>query len=148
MNNDNIEIIETVETVQSTVVVEISSQTDEIVEAEMAGETDEVKRETKALIEALKRRAQAEAESAGTFTRETYLNAVRKIRETIEAGRITDRDGLLDRGDRIEYFWAVFKDETEKNWHLMMKDFVDFSVRLQNAAKAAWEAFNAPRHQG
>lgn len=149
MNSDNIEIIETVETVQSTVVVEISPQTDEIVEAEMAGETDEVKRETKALIEALKRRAQAEAESAGTFTRETYLNAVRKIRETIEAGRTTDRDGLnLDRSDRIEYLWAVFKDETEKNWHLMMKDFVDFSVRIQNAAKAAWEAFNAPRHQG
>ncbi len=149
MNSDNIEIIETVETVQSTVVVEISSQTDEIVEAEMAGETDEVKRETKALIEALKRRAQAEAETAGTFTRETYLNAVRKIRETIEGGRTLDRDQLnLNSSDRLEYLWAVFKDEAEKNWHLMMKDVVDFSVRLQNAAKAAWEAFNAPRHQG
>ncbi|MBD2249865.1 hypothetical protein [Nostoc parmelioides] len=142
MNADNIEIIESVEIVESTVVVEISPQTDEIVEAEMAGETDEVKRETKALIEALRRRAQAEAESAGTFTRETYLNAVRKIRENL------DRERIMDRSDRLEYFWAVLKDETEKNWHLMMKDFVDFSVRLQNAAKAAWEAFNAPRHQG
>ncbi|BCL33938.1 hypothetical protein [Nostoc sp. MS1] len=149
MNTNDIEIIETVETVQSTVVVEISSQTDEIVEAEMVGETDEVKRETKALIEALKRRAQAEAETAGTFTRETYLNAVRKIRETIEGGRSVEGDKLnLDGSDRVEYLWAVFKDETEKNWHLMMKDFVDFSVRVQNAAKAAWEAFNAPRHQG
>ncbi|BAT52772.1 hypothetical protein NOS3756_17130 [Nostoc sp. NIES-3756] len=149
MNTNDIEIIETVETVQSTVVVEISSQTDEIVEAEMIGETDEVKRETKALIEALKRRAQAEAETAGTFTRETYINAVRKIRETIERERTMDRNRLnLDKSDRVEYLWAVFKDESEKNWHLMMKDFVDFSVRLQNAAKAAWEAFNAPRHQG
>ncbi|BAY39543.1 hypothetical protein NIES2111_39190 [Nostoc sp. NIES-2111] len=149
MNTNDIEIIETVETVQSTVVVEISSQTDEIVEAEMIGETDEVKRETKALIEALKRRAQAEAETAGTFTRETYINAVRKIRETIESERTKDRNRLnLDKSDRVEYLWAVFKDESEKNWHLMMKDFVDFSVRLQNAAKAAWEAFNAPRHQG
>ncbi|MEJ1935601.1 hypothetical protein WDZ92_35860, partial [Nostoc sp. NIES-2111] len=144
MNTNDIEIIETVETVQSTVVVEISSQTDEIVEAEMIGETDEVKRETKALIEALKRRAQAEAETAGTFTRETYINAVRKIRETIESERTKDRNRLnLDKSDRVEYLWAVFKDESEKNWHLMMKDFVDFSVRLQNAAKAAWEAFNA-----
>jgi hypothetical protein len=149
MNTNDIEIIETVETVQSTVVVEISSQTDEIVEAEMIGETDEVKRETKALIEALKRRAQAEAETAGTFTRETYINAVRKIRETIESERTKDRNRLnLDKSDRVEYLWAVFKDESEKNWHLMMKDLVDFSVRLQNAAKAAWEAFNAPRHQG
>ncbi|QLE57624.1 hypothetical protein [Nostoc sp. TCL26-01] len=137
MNPNNIEI----ETVESTVVVEISSQTNEIVETEMAGETDEVKRETKALIEALRRRAQAEAESAGTLTRETYLNAVRKARETIEGEKIIERD-------RLEYFWAVFKDETERNWHLMMKDFTDLSVRVQNAAKAAWEAFNAPRHEG
>lgn len=142
MNDNNIEIIDSVETMESIVVVEISSQTDEIVEVEMAGETDEVKRETKALIEALRRRAQTEAETAGTFTRETYLNAVRKARAAIEGERMMDKEA------RLEYFWAVLKDETEKNWHLMMKDFVDFSVRLQNAAKAAWEAFNAPRHQG
>ncbi len=123
--------------VEPIVVVEISSQTNEMVETEMVGETDEVKRETKALIEALKRRAQAEAESAGTLTRETYLNAVRQAREAIE------REKLIER-DRLEHSWAVMQDETERNWHLLMKEVTDFSDRLQKAAKAAWEAFNAP----
>jgi hypothetical protein len=128
------------EIVESLTVIEISPQTDEIVETEMAGESDEVKRETKALIEALRRRAQSEAEAAGTLTRETYLNAVRKARAAIEGERIIKRD-------RLEYFWLVFQEEAEKNWHLMMKDFTGFSVRLQNALKAGWEAFNTPRHE-
>ena len=90
MTANNIDPIETtvIESVESTVIVEISPQTDAIVEAEMAGETDEVKRETKALIEALRRRAQAEANSAGTLTRETYLNAVRRAQASCRRGKI------------------------------------------------------------
>jgi hypothetical protein len=124
--------------VESTVVVEISPQTNEMVETEMAGETDELKRETKALIEALKRRAQSEAESAGTLTRETYLNAVRQAREAIE------REKLIER-DRLENTWSTMQAETEKNWHLLIKEITEFGDRLQDAAKAAWDAFNAPR---
>jgi hypothetical protein len=130
----------TANNIEPIVVVEMSSQTHEMVETEMAGETDEVKRETKALIEALKRRAQTEAESAGTLTRETYLNAVRQAREAIE------REKLIER-DRIEHSWAVMQDEAQRNWHLLMKEVADFSDRLQKAAKAAWEAFNAPHSQ-
>ncbi|MBW4562132.1 MAG: hypothetical protein KME32_13440 [Mojavia pulchra JT2-VF2] len=122
-------------------VIEISPHTHELVETEMAGESDEVKRETKALIEALKRRAQTEAKSAGNYTRETYLKAVRQAREAIEARTLIEQD------HRLEYAWVVMQGEAEKNWYLLMKEVVDFSVRLQNAAKAAWEAFNAPRYQ-
>jgi transcription initiation factor IIE alpha subunit len=125
---------------ESTVVVEISPQTDELVETEMAGETDEVKRETKALIEALKRRAQTEAESAGTLTRETYLNAVRQAREALEGEKLIERD-------RLERSFAVIQQEADRNWNLLLKEISDFGDRLQNAAKAAWEAFNAPRSQ-
>ncbi|WP_071191900.1 hypothetical protein [Trichormus sp. NMC-1] len=125
MTTNNIESIE---------IVEISLQTRE------NGHTDEVKQETTALLEAIKKRAQAEAESAGTLTRETYLNAVRQAREVIE------RDKLIER-DRLEYSWARIQEELERNWYLMSKDIADFSDRFQNAAKAAWEAFNAPRPQ-
>lgn len=118
--------------------LEISSQTHQL-ETALAGETEEVKRETKALIEAISKRAQAEA--AGTITRETYLNAVRQAREAIE------RHKLMERDHRLEYTWAVMQDEAERNWYLMMKEAVNFSDRLQKAAKAAWEAFNAPRSQ-
>ncbi|MEH1903025.1 MAG: hypothetical protein V7L04_16815 [Nostoc sp.] len=124
-----------IESTESIVIVEISSATNELVETEMVGESDEVKRETKALIEALKRRAQAE--SAGTLTRETYLKAVRQARELIEERKLVEHD-------RLEDAWAIIQDEAERNWHLMMKDVVDFSFRLQKAAIAAWETFNNP----
>jgi hypothetical protein len=125
---------------ENLVVVQVSSQTNEMVEKEMAGETDDIKYETKALIEALKRRAQAEAESAGTLTRETYLNAVRRARQAIESEKLIERD-------RIENSWIALQQEAEKNWHLLMKGLTEFTARCQNAAKAAWEAFNAPTSQ-
>ncbi|QHG17464.1 hypothetical protein [Nostoc sp. ATCC 53789] len=139
MNANNIESFEStvIESTESIVIVEISSQTDELVETEMANESDEVKRETKALIEALKRRAQAEADSAGTLTRETYLKAVRQARELVEGRKLMQRD-------RLEDSWAVIQDEVERNWYLLMKDLVDFNFRLQKAAMAAWETFNNP----
>jgi glycosyltransferase A (GT-A) superfamily protein (DUF2064 family) len=123
MTTNNIESIE---------IVEISLQTREI------GEIDAVKQETTALLEAIKKRAQAEAETAGTITRETYLNAVRQVREAIE------RDKLIER-DSLEYSWAKIQEELEQNWYLLSKDVIDLGDRIQNAAKAAWEAFNAPR---
>ncbi|MBD2729345.1 hypothetical protein H6G96_24250 [Nostoc sp. FACHB-892] len=137
MNANNIDSFGTgiIESSESIVIVEISPQTDKLVETEMAGESDEVKRETKALIEALERRSQAE--SAGTLTRETYLKAVRQARELIEGRKLIERD-------RLEDSWAIIQAEAERNWHLMMKDFVDFSFRLQKAAIAAWETFNHP----
>ncbi|MBD2509014.1 hypothetical protein H6G91_17260 [Nostoc muscorum FACHB-395] len=139
MNANNIESFEStvIESTESIVIVEISSQTDELVETEMANESDEVKRETKALIEALKRRAQAEADSAGTLTRETYLKAVQQARELVEGRKLMQRD-------RLEDSWTVIQDEVERNWYLLMKDLVDFNFRLQKAAIAAWETFNNP----
>jgi hypothetical protein len=124
--NDNIEVV---------VVHPVTD--DEILETAMVGETDELKRETKALIDAIKNRAQTEAQSAGTLTRETYLSAVRQAREAIE------RDKLIER-DRIERSWATVQQEAENNWHLLMKEITEFGDRVQAAGKAAWDAFNAP----
>ncbi|MBC6430925.1 hypothetical protein FM036_08840 [Nostoc sp. HG1] len=137
MTYNNIESFGTpvIESTESIVIIEISPETDTLVETEMAGESDEVKRETKALIEALERRSQAE--SAGTLTRETYLKAVRQARELIEGRKVKERD-------RLEDSLAIIQDEAERNWHLMMKDLVDFSFRVQKAAIAAWETFNNP----
>ena len=137
MTYNNIESFGTpvIESTESIVIVEIKPETDKLIETEMAGESDEVKRETKALIEALERRSQAE--SVGTLTRETYLKAVRQARELIEGRKVKERD-------RLEDSLAIIQDEAERNWHLMMKDLVDFSFRLQKAAIAAWETFNNP----
>ena len=117
---------------------QISSQTSDLVETEMDGESDDLKSETKALIDALKNRAQIEAQSAGTLTREAYLNAVRKARETLEQNQLIERD-------RIEYSFELIQKEAEKNWQSVVKEVSELGDRLADAAKAAWETLTAPR---
>lgn len=117
---------------------QISSQTSDMVETEMAGESEDLKSETKALIDALKKRAQSEAQNAGTLTREAYLNAVRKARETLEQNQLIERD-------RIEHSFELIKKEAEKNWESVVKEVAEIGDRLADAAKAAWEALTAPR---
>jgi hypothetical protein len=118
--------------------VEYSEETNALVETEMAGESDEIKNETKALIEAIKRRAQSEAQGAGDLTRDTYLNAVRQARETIEQNKLFDPE-------RIEYSIKLLQMDAEKNWESTLKEVSTLGDRLADAAKAAWDALTAPR---
>ncbi len=116
----------------------ISQETSALVEREMAGESEAVKSETKALIDAIKKRAQSEAQSAGTLTREAYLNAVKRARATIEENKLIERD-------RIEHSFEMIQSEAEKNWHSVAKEVSELGDRLAEAAKAAWEVLTAPR---
>ncbi|MBW4648276.1 MAG: hypothetical protein KME06_06195 [Kastovskya adunca ATA6-11-RM4] len=118
--------------------VEYSEETNALVETEMVGESDEIKNETKALIEAIKRRAQSEAQGAGDLTRDTYLNAVRQARETIEQNKLFDPE-------RIEYSIKLLQMDAEKNWESTLKEVSTLGDRLADAAKAAWDALTAPR---
>lgn len=120
------------------VTVEISPQTSEMVESQMAGESQDVKDETAALIEALKRRAQVEAQSAGTLTRETYLSAVRQARETIEQNQLIERA-------RIENAFDMVQNEATKNFESIVAEVQELGDRLQAAAQAAWDVLTAPR---
>lgn len=117
---------------------DVSPQTNELVENAMAGESDELKQETKALIDALKKRAQSEAQSAGTLTREAYLGAVRRARDVLESNQLIEKD-------RIEYSFNLIQKEAEKNFESILKEIAQLGDRLADAAKAAWEAFTAPR---
>lgn len=123
---------------QERVVVEYSAETNALVEQNMPDESDEMKRETKALIEAIKRRAQAEAKGAGELTRDTYLTAVRQARETIEQNKIFDPD-------RIEYTFKLMQMDAEKNWESLLNEVSVLGDRLSDAAKAAWDVLTAPR---
>lgn len=120
---------------------QISAQTSDLVETEMAGESDDLKSETKSLIDALKKRAQIEAQTAGTLTREAYLNAVRRAREKIETEQLIEPERI----ERIEHSFELIKKEAEKNWESVIKEVAEVGDRLADAAKAAWEALTAPR---
>ena len=119
-------------------IVEISEETKTLVEAEMPDETEQVKNETMALVEALRREAQSEMQKAGEYTLEKYLEAVRTAR-----GKIEEAD--LFNPERIERSIAVMQEEAERNWDTLIEEIATLGDRLSDAAKAAWEALTAPR---
>ncbi|MGI0489701.1 hypothetical protein ACN4EK_30145 [Pantanalinema rosaneae CENA516] len=110
----------------------VPSPTDALVEPKPPERNDDVKHETQALIDAIKKRAQSEIQSAGDLTRDAYLNAVRQAREAIE------NDKLIDR-DRIEHSFQHIQQEAEKNWTSVVQEMESFGTRLSEAAKTAWD---------
>lgn len=129
---------------ETSALAEVSPQTSAIVETELAHEPDDVRQETQALIEAIKQRAQQEAQtaedlakSAGDFTRETYLKLVRQAREAVEQNRLIDPDEIQRSAQQLQA-------DAEKNWEALVKEVTDLSDRLSEAAKAAWEKLVTP----
>ena len=117
-------------------IVEVSAETKALVEKEMPEESELVKNETMALIEAIKTKAQSETQKAGEFTRDKYLEALRSVREDIEK--------LEFKPENIEKSFKLIQEEAEKNWDSLAKQVSDLGDRLTEAAKAAWEKLTAP----
>ncbi len=101
-------------------------------------QTEAIRQETAALIDAIRKRALAEIQTAGNLTRETYLNAVRQTREAVEQTKLIEPD-------RIEQSIHQIQQEAEHNWQSVVKEVEDFGHRLSEAAKAAWEKLIPPQ---
>jgi hypothetical protein len=117
---------------KETSIVPVSPQTDALVEKEMAGESDQIKAETKALVEAIRKRAQSEIENAQTLTEDAYLNAVRSARKAVE------NNSLLDP-KRIEHSVEMIQRDAQENWQKTVDEIKALGDRLQEAAQAAWD---------
>ena len=126
---------------QETIIVPVSSQTNALVEQEMAGESDQLKEETKALIEAIKKRAQSEIKNAQTLTKDAYLNAVRRAREAIEQNQLLDPK-------RIEHSVEMIQRDTQENWQKTVDEMAALGDRLQEAAQVAWETLMGKDNSG
>jgi hypothetical protein len=100
----------------------------------------EVRSETEALIEAIKNRAQLEAQLAGDFTRETYLKAVRQAREAVEQNQLFEPECIERSVEQLQQ-------EAEKNWQLVVDEVTGLGDRLTEAAKAAWEKLVEPANK-
>lgn len=118
-------------TPETSAIVEVDPQTNALAETK-TGETDELRRETTALIEAIRTRAQAEMQGASEITRDAYLNAVRQAREAVEHNQLFDPD-------EIERSMEVIQEEAEKNWNYVVNEIQSLGNRLADAAKAAWD---------
>lgn len=123
---------------ESSAPITISPETDALVEQEMAGQNADIKQETKALIEAIKKRAQSEIHTAQDLTREAYLASVRRAREVIEETKLIDPD-------RLEQSVQLIQQEAQKNWQSITDEIQRLGDRLTEAAKAAWNALTQPK---
>lgn len=112
--------------------VHISSETNDLVERSMAGESDRLKEETKALVEAIRKRAQSEIENAQTLTQDAYLNAVRSAREAVEQNELLDPK-------RVEHSVTMIQRDVETNWQKTVDEIASLGGRLQEAAQTAWD---------
>lgn len=117
---------------KETTIVPVSPETNALVEKEMAGQDNQLKEETKALVEAIKKRAQSEIENAQTLTQDAYLNAVRSAREAIEQNKLLDPE-------RIEHSVEIIQKEAQENWQKIADEIADLGNRLQEAAQVAWD---------
>lgn len=117
---------------EETKMVEVSPETHALVEE------PELTRETEALVDAIKKRAQAEIKGAGDLTRDAYLNAVRQAREALEQNKLLDPE-------RVEYSIWLIQKEAERNWQSILNEVSILGDRMADAARAAWDALTAPR---
>ncbi len=117
---------------KETTIVPVSPETDALVEREMVGESDRLKAETKALVEAIRKRAQSEIENAQTLTQDAYLNAVRSAREAVESNSLLDPK-------RIEHSVEMIQRDAQENWQKTVDEITALGDRLQEAARAAWD---------
>jgi F0F1-type ATP synthase membrane subunit b/b' len=117
---------------KETSIVPVSPETNALVEQEMAGESDQLKAETKALVEAIRKRAQSEIENAQTLTQDAYLNAIRSARKAVE------NNSLLDP-QRIEHSVEMIQRDAQENWQKTVDEIAALGDRLQEAAQAAWD---------
>lgn len=90
---------------------------------------DDAKSQTKALFAAINKRILGEFRAAGSLTRDSYLKAVRKARESIENNKLIDPE--------------EFEKEAEKHWQSLTKGSSALGGRLGSAAvKGASELGN------
>jgi len=118
-------------------IVETNAEEKAIVEQDNLEESGKVRKETMALIEAIRTKASSETQKAGEFTLEKYLETVRGLRAEIEK--------LEFKPEQVEESFKHIQDEAEKNWDSLTKQVQDVGDRLSEAAKVAWETLTQPK---
>ncbi|HEY9660784.1 MAG TPA: FHA domain-containing protein [Allocoleopsis sp.] len=100
--------------------------------------------QTKALFTAINQRVIAELKAAGSLTRDTYLKAIRKARESVERDRLIDPDQFEKEAEK--YWQSVARNTSVLGARLgatAAKGASNLGSRLGAAAKAAWSEFLA-----
>ena len=126
---------------KETDIVPVSPETNALVEKEMVGQDEQIKNETKALVEAIKKRAQSEIENAQTLSQDAYLNAVRSAREAVEQNELLNPK-------RIEHSVEMIQRDARENWQKTVDEITALGDRLQEAARVAWDILMGKDNSG
>ena len=125
---------------QTDEVDEVTEETRALVEKTIPNESDEVKEHLVGLVNAIKKRAQAQTNAAGDMSREAYLKAVRQAKDTLDTvGKFTQ-----ESQKSIEQAVGAVEEEARNNWESILKETEKISHRLDKAAAAAWKILTAP----
>ncbi len=116
--------------------VEVMTDNPTLAPTETSSETDLVRAETQALIEAIQTKAFSEAQKAGDFARDSYLEFVRRARVEVERLNLVDRNRIEDAMRHLQW-------EVDKDWSNVVYEFNHFSDRVNAAARAAWDVLTA-----
>jgi len=99
---------------------------------------EDIQKETQELMDAIRRLALSEMQSAGEFSQEAYIRSVQNARKTIERFQGVTREQMEKSVQTIE-------SEAEKNWTGVLEEMQDWSNRIMKAAQAAWDVLTAPK---
>ncbi len=105
----------------------------------------DLRTQTGALFTAINQRVVAELRTAGNLTRETYLKAIRKARESVEQNTLIDSDQFEQNAEK--YWQSVTKGTSDlgaKIGAATLRGAVQLGGRLNAAVKAALREFIAP----
>jgi predicted component of type VI protein secretion system len=137
---------ETPEEVQAVEAEIVSEESFAIVKVEppLLNEYD-LRAQTGALFTAINQRVIGELRAAGNLTRETYLKAIRKARESVEQNTLIDSDQFEQNAEK--YWQSVTRGTSDLGAKLgaaTMRGAVELGGRLNSAVKAALREFVAP----
>lgn len=101
--------------------------------------------QTQALFAAINQRVISELKAAGNLTRDTYLKAIQRAKDSVENKRLIDPEQFEKEADK--HWQSIAKGTSELGGQLgtaAIKGASEVGKRLGAAAKAAWKGFLAP----
>ena len=133
-------IEENTPTIKENTPVEVMTDNHALTKTDKPLDKDSVIDENQALIEAIQTKAFSEAQKADDFARDTYLEFIRNAREQVESLNLFDPD-------KIDAAMKQLKEDVEKDWTNVTRQFNDFGDRLSAAAEAAWQVLTKSKEE-
>lgn len=123
--------------------IEISPETQAIVEQKMPHASDDVKQKTMELMEAIKQRVQADLKAADDWSNEAYLKAVHSVQQDL----VKAKDLSAKYEAELKQSVQLLEDEAQQHWYSLTEQANRCGDRLKQAADSAWAILTQPQSE-